>query len=266
MNELIAMFRHPKMIKNAAFCAAVFALMAVLFKNSIVLIPEVTEVRPVNMLALAFGLMFGPAGAVGCAVGNLIGDFSGSLTILTVYGFIGNFFSAYLPYKIWDALGGDEFLQRPSFRSPRAGRRLAAAILMSVASCSAVLALSFDYYNALPALNTFNMIFLNNIAATVVLGLPLLALVTLLPPEYVPYWKETMADEGYAGLRPPSARRMRIAAAMTVLALVFVLIMDRVYNVGLSGSGEFGLCPVIIGLSLYTACFALCGFTAGYGD
>jgi energy-coupling factor transport system substrate-specific component len=46
--------------------------------------------------------LFGPAGAWGAAIGNLIGDMlGGTLSPGSPAGFVGNFLQAYLPYSLW---------------------------------------------------------------------------------------------------------------------------------------------------------------------
>ncbi len=50
-------------------------------------------------IPLAFSFLFGPAAAWGTAIGNLIYDAStASLGPISVFGFVGNFLIAYLPY------------------------------------------------------------------------------------------------------------------------------------------------------------------------
>lgn len=63
--------------------------------------PGIAYLRPAQALTTVFGILFGLPGAMGSAVGNFIGDiFAGTLTLGSVAGFIGNFMSAYVPYRI----------------------------------------------------------------------------------------------------------------------------------------------------------------------
>lgn len=67
----------------------------------IVFVPGIAYLRPAQALTTVFGILFGVPGALGSAVGNFIGDiFAGTLTLGSVAGFIGNFHSAYIPYRI----------------------------------------------------------------------------------------------------------------------------------------------------------------------
>jgi len=67
----------------------------------IVFVPGIAYLRPAQALTTVFGILFGLPGAVGSALGNFIGDiFAGTLTLGSIAGFIGNFMSAYVPYRI----------------------------------------------------------------------------------------------------------------------------------------------------------------------
>ena len=68
-----------------------------------------SEIRPVNAIPAPVGLVFGPVGALACALGNLLGDMAhferyGGTVVL---GAVGNFALAYIPYKVWRAMDGD---------------------------------------------------------------------------------------------------------------------------------------------------------------
>ena len=57
--------------------------------------------------------------ALYAAFGNLIGDFFGTLTLGCLFGFIGNFLYAYVPYRAW---GVHRMAPRDSDASPLSGR------------------------------------------------------------------------------------------------------------------------------------------------
>jgi len=75
MKEVFTMWKYTQMIVLTALSAAIYAAVLIPFKG-FVIIPSLTEVRPANVFPFVFGLLFGPAGAWGAAIGNLIGDFS----------------------------------------------------------------------------------------------------------------------------------------------------------------------------------------------
>lgn len=97
-------------VATAALAAAIYG-GGLLATAGLVIIPGFTWIRPANMLAPIFGMLFGIPGAVGVAFGNLIADaFGGFFSVGSIGGFIGNFLIAYIPYK---------FMRDHSIRSSR---------------------------------------------------------------------------------------------------------------------------------------------------
>jgi energy-coupling factor transport system substrate-specific component len=85
---------------TVGICAALFG-GGLALTAGIVFVPGIAYLRPAQALTTVFGILFGIPGCIGSAVGNFIGDiFAGTLTLGSVAGFIGNFFSAYVPYRI----------------------------------------------------------------------------------------------------------------------------------------------------------------------
>lgn len=223
-NELFRMYKYPAMIKAMAFCAASFAFLSVALKNGIVLIPDVSEVRICNALSCAYGIWFGPAGAWGVAIGNLIGDFGGSLSVLTPFGFAANFLSAWFPYKIWCAMGdalGESRQASPSLKSAKWGLRYAACGFVSVVSCCAFLSIWFDYYAYMPSAGTFFMLFCNNIAATAV-GVVVYIVLSVLRPAGGFWWYSIMRDDLNPKAGKPFGRKaVNIILILSALVCVF---------------------------------------------
>ncbi len=253
-SEVWKMFKYPSMIKAASFCAAVFALFAVIFKNSIVLIPEVSEIRLCNALAVSFGIWFGPAGAWGCAVGNLIGDLDGSLTWLSLFGFIGNFFSAWIPYKIWGIMSdyyGESRFTRPDLSSRKNWLKIVHCILLSVVSCCAFLCISFDLYPVMPAVNACCMLAVNNISASV-LGIFLFWLMSDIPESILPYWRSLMKDEEVMYFPKEHMRKVQALTIGSVIYCVFVVLYMTLNGLSLSVMDEYNSLPIIIASSAIT--------------
>src|SRR5215210_903349 len=74
MKEVLTMWRHTQMVVLVALSAAIYAAVLIPFKG-FPIIPGYIELRPANAFPIVFGLLFGPAGAWGAALGNLIGLF-----------------------------------------------------------------------------------------------------------------------------------------------------------------------------------------------
>lgn len=100
MKETLSMWDNTRMIVLTAITAAVYSAIMIPFKG-FQIIPGFTEVRPAAAIPVTFGILFGPAGAWGSAIGNLIGDLMGMLSVASIPGFIGNFFFALVAYKLW---------------------------------------------------------------------------------------------------------------------------------------------------------------------
>ena len=132
MKEVFTMWRHTQLVVLVALSAAIYAAVLIPFKG-FPIVPGYIELRPANAFPVVFGLLFGPAGAWGAAIGNLIGDFFGTLTLGSVGGFVGNFFLAYLPYKMWGAyFRSDENIETNVDSSKKLGVYILVTILASV--------------------------------------------------------------------------------------------------------------------------------------
>ncbi len=176
MKEVFTMWRHTQLVVLVALSAAIYAAVLIPFKG-FPIVPGYIELRPANAFPVVFGLLFGPAGAWGAAIGNLIGDFFGTLTLGSVGGFVGNFFLAYLPYKMWGAyFRSDENIETNVDSSKKLGVYILVTILASVV-CALIISwwvalLGFIPFQAALPLITFN----NAIMAGVLGPLLLLAL------------------------------------------------------------------------------------------
>jgi len=90
------MWTMPRMIALCAVTAFSYAFCLYLF-NFFISFP--LGLRPAVALALASGIMFGPAGAVGSGLGNFLFDIRNEIDFGTIPGIAGNFLLAYLPYR-----------------------------------------------------------------------------------------------------------------------------------------------------------------------
>lgn len=97
------MWHSTRMIVLTAICAALYAAILIPFKV-VPLIPGITEFRPANAVPIVCSFLFGPAGAWGAALGNLIGDFFGGLGPGDLFGFAGNLAYGLVPYAVWNAV------------------------------------------------------------------------------------------------------------------------------------------------------------------
>lgn len=170
MRELIKMWKYPNMIAMTAFSSAIYVAFLVPFK-SVPLIPGFTEIRPASIFPVLFGLFFGPAGAWGSAFGNLAGDLFGTFSAGSLFGFIGNFLNAYLPYKLWGKISKgyvNEFV--PNIDSPKSLVQYGTVTVISSAACAIVIAWGCDSMGMVPFAKLVSIIMLNNTSMALVLG------------------------------------------------------------------------------------------------
>ncbi len=171
------MWRHTKMVTLTGLTAAVYAAILIPFKG-IPIIPGFTEIRPASVVPVTFGLLFGPAGAWGSAIGNAIGDlFGGTITPGSVFGFAGNFFFALTAYKAWGNMGPLSAGRGVRVDSFRRVLEVALVAILASAVCAAVIAWGLDILSLLPFAGVGPIIFLNNALAGAFLGPVLLRLV-----------------------------------------------------------------------------------------
>lgn len=174
MTELLSPFKKRNTLLQILLCALVFIGMAIPFKV-MVLIEGLTEVRPVNAVPVVAGLMFGPAGAWGCAIGNLISDLFGTFSKASVLGFAGNFIAAYLPFKLWHILNRSEAPNAKSLKS--IGLYIFISAIASI-STGIFITCGLDIFFGQWSQELFIIICLNDFIFPVFLGLPVLIVLT----------------------------------------------------------------------------------------
>ncbi len=208
MRDAIAMWRNTKMVVLVALSAALYAAILIPFKP-IPIIPGITEIRPAAAIPIVTGLLFGPAAAWGCAMGNLIGDFFGTVGPGSLFGLLGNFLLAYVPYRLWHLLS-------PRRLATGAVGQLPVFALVTIAgsaACAVVIAYGIDLLGLAPYEIVATIITINNCLVGIVLGMPLLALLYPRARRWGLTYPQIMADEDVGnGLLSPLAGLMVVAA------------------------------------------------------
>jgi energy-coupling factor transport system substrate-specific component len=235
MKEVFTMWRHTQMVVLVALSAAIYAAVLIPFKG-FPLVPGYIELRPANAFPVVFGLLFGPAGAWGAAVGNLIGDFFGTLTLGSVGGFVGNFFLALLPYKMWSFFfRRDENMETNVDSGKKFGVYIAVVILAS-AACAAIIAWWVDLLGFFPFLVFFALILFNNAIMGGVLG-PIL-LLALYPrvKRWGLLWTEIMEPEEVS-----SSRLQRTGAILVWVGVIGAVVVGLIIGLAEQAPGGLGI-------------------------
>ena len=159
----------------AALITAMFAILAVSI-NVMQFAGGYSQIRPVNAIPAPVGLVFGPVGALACALGNLLGDLPqiSNYHGAVVLGVVGNFLSAYIPYKVWRAIDSDVVYVH-SWR--QIGLYIWAAALSCI-SCALMLGFGLSVFFGEWYGEIVGGIFFNNLTFILALGLPVLIVLT----------------------------------------------------------------------------------------
>ncbi|MFW6266473.1 MAG: QueT transporter family protein [Halanaerobiales bacterium] len=243
MKELFSMWKNTKMVMLTALTGAIFAALLIPFKG-IPLIPGFTEIRPAQIIAGTFPLFFGPAGAWGLAIGNLIGDFFGTLGLGSIFGFFGNLLNGFVIYKVWDS-----FADKPVVESKKDFFKYALAIICGGFTSGLIIAWGLDMLGLLPFAALGTTIPLNNTILPIIIGPPLLKLLYPRIERWGLMWKEILREEDYREPRMPKLGRTLTAIGSVGGIIVGILISTGVYGAVLAsfGSGTTGL-GVALGL------------------
>ena len=251
MKEIFTMWRHTQLVVLVALSAAIYAAVLIPFKG-FPIVPGYIELRPANAFPIVFGLLFGPAGAWGAAIGNTIGDFvGGTLTLGSVGGFVGNFFLALLPYKMWSVFfRRDENMETNVDSSKKFGVYILVTILAS-AVCAVIIAWWVDLLGLFPFRLFVALVFFNNAIMAGVLG-PIL-LLALYPrvKRWGLLWTEIIEPEEVS-----SSRLQRTGAILVWVGAIGSVVVGLIigfFQQALGGVGiALGLVP-FLGLILVGA-------------
>jgi len=236
------MWKNTRMIILVALSAAIYAAFLIVFKGGIPIVPGITEVRPANVFPPVFSLLFGPAGAWGSAIGNFIGDlFGGTLGVGSIFGFVGNFFLGFIPYKMWGSVFGltsHDVSQTTNSGKKFDGKKLVAfeiVALVAAAACGIIIAWYLDLASIVPFAFLSITITINNFAAAVVLGPILLVLLYPRVKRWGLIWTDIMKKEDVA-----AGTARNLGSILMIIGSLGGLIVGILVAVGAAGQAVYG--------------------------
>jgi energy-coupling factor transport system substrate-specific component len=235
VKEVFTMWRHTQMVVLVALSAAIYAAVLIPFKG-FPLVPGYIELRPANAFPIVFGLLFGPAGAWGAAIGNLIGDFFGTLSLGSLGGFVGNFFLALLPYKMWSVFFRRDENQEENVDSAKKFGVYILLVLLASAVCAAIIAWWVDVLAFFPFAVFFALVFFNNAIMAGVLG-PIL-LLALYPrvKRWGLLWTEIVEPEDAS-----SSRLQRTGAILVWVGAIGAVVVGLILGLVQQAPGNLGV-------------------------
>jgi energy-coupling factor transport system substrate-specific component len=166
MRELIACWKHTRLIVLIGLCGALYVAVLLPFKIAVI-IPGITEIRPGAALPIVFSIFFGPAAAWGAAFGNTIGDMlGGTISPATFFGFFGNFIYAFVPYRVLRNYFSSE---GPKFTAKK-WAVFFLSLFLACGLCATIIALGADFLGMVPFSFLVQVIFLNNFIVSLILA------------------------------------------------------------------------------------------------
>jgi energy-coupling factor transport system substrate-specific component len=235
------MWGNVRMIVLTALIAAIYAAILIPFKI-FTLVPGLTEMRPAAAIPMVVSLFFGPAGAFGVALGNLIGDFAGTLGWGSIFGIVGNFLLGYIPYKIiFPRESG--YLNRPM----DVPVYIIVAVITS-ASCATFIGWAVDLLGLAPFTIVANIITVNN-----------LVFMLILSPLLIKAMEKRVRRQGLMyydvmGLEPKRPKTHVIGLVLVAAGSLLGLSFGNLLQLGFIGTGV----PVGIGVAPFV-CAVLFG-------
>jgi len=233
VREVFTMWKYTKMVVLVAVSAAFYAALVIPLKITTI-IPGITEFRPGAVVPVVFGLLFGPAGAWGAAFGNLIGDFFGTFGVGSVGGFVGNFFYAFLAYKVWAYMGLASSREDLDINSKKKALNFLLISILGSLACAAIIAWWLEILKLFPFAVIGPIIALNNILACVVLGVPLMRLLYNRLNRWDLVWHAIMDEQD----RPPG-KSSRAGVFCIWLGVLGAFVVGVAMSAGLGGATLF---------------------------
>jgi energy-coupling factor transport system substrate-specific component len=247
MKAAFRMWKNTRMIILVAVCAAIYGAALIAFKTAIPLIPGITEVRVANIFPMVFGILFGPAGAWGTGIGNLIGDiFGGTLGPTSIAGFAGNFLLGYLPYTMWVTFV--PFAKKSPQWEAGSWRNWINYFLVgfiSSAACAVVISVAADALGIVPYVILTKIIALNDTIASWIGVLLFISVYGVTKHQLGLFWADVM-DESDIGSPIAGA----VGAWLVATASVFGLLGGMITGVPTTTIGWICTLAIIIGCLL----------------
>lgn len=161
--------------RRVLITALIYSLAIIPTKLLLMLLPG-AEVRFGACIPVVMGMLWGPAGAVGSALGNFLGDFyAGDSLYVCFWGAIANFFLSYLPYKLWYGLKADA---KTCFfiHDTRSFLKFLGIIFVTSFIFASMLTAIVRAMGNTSSIKSFFIFFSNNFDFPLLLGIPLLFL------------------------------------------------------------------------------------------
>jgi len=243
VKEIFTMWKYTKMVVLTTVTAALYAGLMIPFK-AIVIVPGFTELRPAVAIPVVFGLLFGPAGAWGAAIGNLIADaLGGMFGPASTFGFVGNFFLGAIPCALWGRLPFFPQALPLGFRSPAQLGQFAVVTLLASLACAATVGLGVEVFHFFPFVMLALIVAINDLVMPLLIGPALMSLLVRRVQSWGLLWTDILLAQDRSRQIAPRLGAMLIAGGSLGAFLVGTAISVSVYGAQVGQAYEFGRGP-----------------------
>ncbi len=163
-----------------SICALIFILVAVPFRYFFPIF-QVSELRPASALPPVFGMMFGPWGALGAALGNLVSDIiAGYTPDVYLIGFIAQFLYGFVPYKLWYTVRITKESTKPRINTVKNLIKFVGIIFITSTMMSVLLGTFLEALNITNMATASTLMFeFNNFDFSMILGILIITLANI---------------------------------------------------------------------------------------
>lgn len=158
-------------IINLVICSAIIFIINYFFNYFFPVIP-ILELGPASALPPALGLMFGPVGAGGAALGYLLSDMlAGVKPEIYIISFIIQFLYGYIPYKLWYTLDIGDTISLPSLGTVKNLAKFVLIMFINAVVMAGLLGFLMDLLGLYDFVSLTTLIFaLNNFDFSIMFG------------------------------------------------------------------------------------------------
>lgn len=252
MKELITMWKYSTMVALTVLCAGIYMLL-LLPSKAVPILTGYTEIKPATLFPVIFGLLFGPAGAWGAAIGNLASDLLGNFGVSSIFGFIGNFLYAYIPYKIWRNIRlkhGED--RQPTINSAAKLVEFGLVSVTASTACAVVIAWGLDILKLYPFAPLSVITLLSNAVITLIFGPIVLPLAYRLAKKAGVLWTDIMRTKDISKPNPEIISIFMVYSG-SLGGLVFGLVLALIFagqNLMGHGMATEGMGSLYIGIGV----------------
>jgi energy-coupling factor transport system substrate-specific component len=243
LREAIVMWRHTKMVVLVAITAAIYSGLMIPFKG-IQFIPGFAELRPASAIPITFGILFGPAAAWGAAIGNIIGDFMGTLTMGSIPGAIGNFFFSIVCYKLLAPLQMKKMFNSANLNLASI-MKIEGVVIVASATVAFLIAWGLEVFRLLPFGFFAPLVFLNNVITSLILVPILLYILYPRVEKWELLWFDILENDKLQNTKLVKIGKIFIVCGSIIGISVGILVSFGIYEIKMfefqTGGGSYGV-------------------------